>query len=150
ALSVLAFVGDARAIAPRALLYQSLAPLAALIAVAAWLRRALLGTAFNRRMVAGGAAIIGGITVSRALGVLAGVSAPQMLLHDCLLAAAVLALCTAFLFRWLAWSVLFMLAAAAAAAVSPAHAMAAFSLASGAALIVSAGFAWRTGVRLQS
>jgi hypothetical protein len=93
--------------------------------------------------VVGALAAIGGITVSRALGGLAGVSAAQILVYDSLLATVVGAVCAVLIFRWIAWCSLIMLAAATFAAASPEHAMLSFSLGSGVALLAIVGFTWK-------
>ena len=144
-LSIAAIVTDQRDLTTRRLLYQSFGPLAILAIMVAALRRAVLRTAFNRRVTLAGAAMIGGITLSRALGLLAGAGAAHVLVNDSLLVAVVSAMSAVLLFRWLAWTSLLLLAAATAAALRPERAMLAFSLATGAALLANVYFAWRTG-----
>jgi hypothetical protein len=85
------------------------------------------------------------VTVSRALDLVIGTSAPRMLVHDLVMMAAVNLVCAAFLFRWIAWTSLVMLAAAVFAALVPADAFRIFSLGTGVALIVIVGFAWKGG-----
>jgi len=142
----LAVVGIAmypRQPSPAQLLYQSFAPLGLLLALAMVLRRRFLATAFNRRLLVAGLATIGGITVSRALELHAGMPTPAILLHDSLLSTVALAIAASFLFRWLAWLALLMLAAAVVAATSPAHAHVAFSIASGTTLSLMTVFGRR-------
>ena len=141
-LSVSAIAGR-RQVTPRGLLYESLAPLAIMVLAVALLRRHLLRTAINRRIVVGALAAICGITLSRALGMLAGVSAAHVLVYDSLLVAVVGAVCAALIFRWVAWCALIMLAAATGAAASPEHAMLSFSLGTGVALLAIVGFTSR-------
>ncbi len=142
-LSVSAIVGDRSDVTPRGILLESLGPLAVLLLALALLRRHLLRTALNRRLVVGTLAAILGDKVSRALGVLAGMSAAHMLVHDSLLLAAVAAVCGALVFRWVAWCALILLAAAAGAAASPGHAMLSFSLGTGVALVAIVAFTWK-------
>jgi serine/threonine-protein kinase len=144
-LSALAILGDRRSVTPRGLLHESLAPLAMLALAVALLRRHLLRTAINRRAVVGVGAAVIGITVSRVLGVLGGVSAAHVLVYDSLLVAVVAAVSAAVTFRWVAWCALIMLAAAIGAAASPERAMLYFSLGSGVGLIAIVGFTWKQG-----
>jgi hypothetical protein len=58
-----------------------------------------------------------------------------MLLHDAIFCACVLGVGSTFLFRWLAAPAGLMLVAGVIAALSPAHAHLAFSIASGAAFV---------------
>jgi serine/threonine-protein kinase len=121
---------------PRALFYQSLAPLAIFFVAALVLRRHVLHTTFNRGVTYSMGVIIGGITLSRALGLMAGVSSAQMLTHDSLVAAIGCAVGGALALRSFWWSAPMMLAAAFVSAASPERAMLAFSLATGLAFAV--------------
>jgi serine/threonine-protein kinase len=147
ALSVLGLFGGQESISPRILFYQSLPPLAVLGLALALLWRDVLSTSINRRLVLGGLAVVGGISLSRALGWIAGVSAPVMLVYDSLLGAAVALMVSAISFRWMAWVGFVMAGAAAQAALHPKRAMAAFSLGSGLALILIAILSFRSQVK---
>jgi hypothetical protein len=109
------------------------------------LHRHVVSTMLNRRIVASWFGVIGGISLSRALGVAAGVPSPQLLLTDCLILGIGSIVCATYAFRWYAWASVFMLLAAAGAALDPPHAMLAFSLGTGLALPVCAYCAWRAG-----
>jgi hypothetical protein len=135
ALSAAAIAGGPGLPSPRALFYQSLAPLAILALIAIFLRSHLLRTAFNRGITLSTGVIIGGITLSRALGLWAGVGAAQMLTYDLLIAAIGSAVCAAVLIRALWWNVLCAMAAALLCAAFPERAMLFFSAASGIAFV---------------
>ena len=82
------------------------------------------------------------ITVSRALGMLAGLRAAQVLVYDALMEAVACAV-LAILFRWLWWLPLLMLAASIVAATVPERAQLAFQLAAGVCVVGGAVLAWR-------
>jgi serine/threonine-protein kinase len=128
---------------PARLLYQSFVPVGVLAVLSLAMRRQVAATAFNRRLVFAGIAMMGGVALSRALELQAGVATPTILLHDSVLCCITLAISASFLFRWLLWASLLMLAAAVIAALSPAHAHLGFSLASGASFLLVAAFGRR-------
>jgi hypothetical protein len=143
ALSVIAIVTRAEDVSPRSLLLQSLVPSGVylLLALLWWRRHAQ--KQFNRRAAFCGATLIFGITLSRLFGLWAGMASPHILLHDMMLGAATCMMASVLVIDQLAWAGLFMLVAAAYVALHPEHAMLGFSLSSGFALVVVAGFAWR-------
>jgi serine/threonine-protein kinase len=143
ALSLSGLVADGRAVTTRDIAFQSLAPLAAVTASAVLLRRHLLRTLLNRRILASLVVATSVVSVDRALGLLAGTPAPQVLVFDCLALAALGALAAFVFFRWVAWCAALLLGAAVVAAVAPERAMAAFSVGSGGALLVGVFFASR-------
>jgi eukaryotic-like serine/threonine-protein kinase len=143
-LSVASFAFDRGTVTPLEIFRESFGPLALAIVMVTALRKQLLRTLVNRRVVAATFTAIGGVTVNRALGLLAGMSTSHILMHDSLLIAAIAFASAALLFRWLAWLGAVMLSGAIVAAVAPAHAMHAFSLASGVGLVVSVWFVWQT------
>ncbi len=143
-LSVSSFVFDRRGVTPSTILGESFGPLAIVVVMVVLFRRQLLRTLINRRVVAGILTAIGGITVNRALGLVAGRSAADILAHDSLLVAALAVAGAALLFRWLVWPGLVMLGGAVAAAIVPEQAVHAFSVASGVTLVVVVWFVWRT------
>jgi eukaryotic-like serine/threonine-protein kinase len=142
ALSVSAFV-ITDAVTPRRLFLQSLLPLGAWLVAFARLRRHLLGTEINRRAVALIGAGVAGIAMSRGLDLLAGTSAPHMLVRDSMLLSVVAAIATALSFRWSAWLVPIMLGAATVAALRPDLAMRAFSLGTGFSMLAAVYFSAR-------
>lgn len=139
-LSVSGLVVDAPDITIRSLVYQSLAPVGILVAAAVALRRYVMRTVLNRRIMVSLLALTVMITANRMLGLLAGVSAPQVLVFDCVGAAAFCAAGSLIFFRWVAWGAAIMLGAAVVAACWPRHAMAAFSVATGLALVGTVSF----------
>jgi hypothetical protein len=146
-LSVSSFVVDTRDVTTRSLLLQSLGPLGAVVLSAGVMRRHLLRTLLNRRMTVATIALTAFVTVNRALGLVAGVAAPQIVVSDCAGLAAVCALGAAVFFRWMAFAVPVLLAGAVAAAVWPERAVAAFSAATGVGLLVGVALVARTGSR---
>src|ERR1700690_1264138 len=72
ALSVLGVTAEQHWFSPRILFYQSLPPLAVLALAMALLWRDVLSSSINRRLILGGLAVVGGISLSRALGWIAG------------------------------------------------------------------------------
>ncbi len=145
-LSLFAIVTRQDDVTPRALFFQSLGPLGVFGCGALILRRRLFASAFNRRLVLGCAAVLLGITLSRAYGVYAGLSAPNILVYDLLLATLITGLCAAFLFRWVVWSALGFAAGMLAAIFWPSQAMVAFSAVTGIGLILNAYFVWTRGI----
>jgi hypothetical protein len=103
----------------------------------------LLRTVLNRRLTASVVALTGFVTVNRALGLLAGVGAAQIVVSDCVGLAAVLALGAVVFFRWAAWGAAVLLAGAAVAAARPELAVAAFSAATGLGLLLGVAFVAR-------
>jgi serine/threonine protein kinase len=142
-LSLSGVLADGRAVTTRDLAFQSLGPLGAVTVFAVLLRRHLLRTLLNRRILAGLLVATSVISVNRALGMLAGVSAPQVLVFDCLALAALSTIAAFVFFRWVGWFAALLLAAAITAAVAPERALAAFSLGTGSALLLGVVFAWR-------
>jgi hypothetical protein len=143
-LSVSAFFQDGRDLTTRGLLFQSLGPLGIVLVLTQVLRRSLMRTLLNRRVTFGMVVVTAAIAMDRALGMLAGVSSGQVLVFDCLIGAVAAALSTAYVFRWLAWPSVMMLGGAIWAAASPAHAMSAFSAASGLAFLTAVLLAWKS------
>ena len=160
AFAVLGLIGVALAAAglvsypaqpsPARMFQQSFVPLGAFALLTALLRRRVLQTVVNRRLVLLGVALIGGITLSRGLGVAAGTTTPVMMLHDGLLAGVILGVGASYLFRWMMAPALMMLAAAVVAATSPPHAHLAFSLASGGGFLVAATIGGRRRRKLRA
>ncbi|HEX3344723.1 MAG TPA: hypothetical protein VHS09_09135, partial [Polyangiaceae bacterium] len=130
-----------------ALFEESLAPVAIVSLSTLALRRHLLATALNRRGAVSTLAAVTAVSVHRALGLLAGIGAAPLLVGDLVLLALAAALGAVFLFRWVAWGTVLLLAGAAWAAASPADAMRAFSAATGASLIALGLLSLKTGVR---
>jgi len=144
ALSVSSFVFSQGEVSPREILGQSFAPLAIAVVMLGLFRRQLLQNLVNRRAVVVALTAIAGITVNRAFGLLAGTKTSDILAHDSLLVAALACASAALLFRWFVWPAVIMVASAVACEALPAEAMHAFSLASGASLLVAVWFVRRT------
>jgi hypothetical protein len=142
-LSVSGFVTNGRDLTTSVLLRQSLGPFAASVISALVLRKHVLRTALNRRSTAGVIAITASIAADRALALLAGVPAAQVLVFDCVVACAIAGLTSWWLFPWLAWPAAVMAGAAVWAAASPEQAMTAFSAGTGVSLVASVFFAAR-------
>jgi serine/threonine-protein kinase len=145
-LSVSAFVGGGE-ITTRALFEESLAPIAILALTTLALRRTLLATTLNRRGVLATLGNVAMVSVHRALALLAGIGPAHTLIGDQVLLATGCFMAAVYLFRWVTWASVILLAGAAWAAASPSDAMRAFSAATGAALLVVAYFTWKTGLR---
>jgi serine/threonine-protein kinase len=144
ALSVQALVADASSLTPRRFFHVSLVPLGGTLLIGVWLRHHIFRTALNRRAGFGLLTLVLGISVSRALGLAAGFTVPQMVLCDLLFIVGVSACLAASVFRWIAWCTLIALASAVIAALSPERAVLAFSLGSGVGLVLAAFLAWRS------
>jgi serine/threonine-protein kinase len=134
--------GDNQAATPAGLFLQSLGPLVTVALIVVVQRRPALATTFNRRATAALVLAVAGITFSRALGMLAGLRAAQVLVYDALMEAVACAV-LAILFRWLWWLPLLMLAASIVAATVPERAQLAFQLAAGVCVVGGAVLAWR-------
>jgi serine/threonine-protein kinase len=143
ALSVFGMIrgGD---VTSRALLFESLVPLGVTPLLFLVFRKDLTRNEINRRSVALFAVTVVGITLSRGIGVVAGAPASQLLAHDALLTALFATIGALSLFRWIAWTVPGLVVAAAIGAAAPEYAAAGFYIASGAAFVIAATFAWRT------
>jgi len=142
-LSVSSFVVDSHDVTTRALLYQSFGPLGAVAVAAFALRRHLLRTVLNRRVTASFLGVTALVSANRALGLLAGVPGPQVLVFDCVACAVLCGLGAVVFFRWVAWISAIMLAAAVVAAAAPDRAMSAFSAGSGIGLLIALFFVSR-------
>ncbi len=138
ALSIGGFLTEQATLTPRALFYQSLAPLGGVLVVAVVLRRHLFGTDLNRRLAHAAIVEVLSVVASNAVGCAAGVSVPHLLAFDALVFAAITAQGAALMFRWLAFFSVVMLGVAVWAASFPDQAMRAFSLGTGVSLVVSA------------
>ena len=135
ALSVSSFVVDTRDETTRSLFFQSLGPLGAVSLSALLLRRHLLRTTLNRRMIACTIVLVVFVSADRALGLLAGIAAPQIVVSDCVGLAALCLVGAIAFFRWLSFASVLLFAAAVVGATHPERAVAAFSAATGLALI---------------
>jgi serine/threonine-protein kinase len=144
ALFVLALVrGVAHQPTPRELFFMSFAPLGLFVAVSILFRRHLMSSSVNRQTLVGLLTITFSITVARGLGLKLGLSTPTLIVHDCLLAAALLAFATTTFPRWLWLHAAFLLLAAFFAAYFPLYAHFTFNLAVSVSLLTSAALAWR-------
>jgi hypothetical protein len=132
---------------PRELFHMSFAPLALFLLLAVAFRRQLMSSSINRQTLVGLLTITCSITIARGLGVKLGLGTPTMIVHDCLLAAAILAFATTTAPRWLGFHAAALLVAAFFAAYFPAYAHFTFNLAVSLALFTSAALGWRYGTR---
>jgi serine/threonine-protein kinase len=138
ALSLTGLFGDPAGPSPRRLFVEALVPLAVALASAGLLVRRLWRTALNRRAAAAVIALLGGIVLSRGLGVLESAPPAHILVADLLLCAVWSAVGGALLFSWLAWLAPLLLASAVVAAAWPGRALVVFELATGGALLLGA------------
>ena len=121
---------------------EGLAPVAAVAAGALAMRRRVLRTAFNRRATLCVAAIVAGIALGRALAARAGMTVPQMLVYDSMLAAVGAVVSAGSTFAALAWVGAAMAATAGACASWPAHAFFSFSVGTAASLLLVFVLTW--------
>jgi serine/threonine-protein kinase len=132
---------------PRDLLFFSFAPLGFSLALAVVFRKHLMRSVVNRQTMVGLLTGTFSITIGRALGVRLGVSTPTMIVHDCLIAAALTAYATTT-FPWVLGLIsALMLAAAGVAATFPAYAHFTFNSAISVSLFLSATIAWQKRIR---
>jgi serine/threonine-protein kinase len=143
ALSIAAIVRGDAAITPRELFAQSFGPLVVLVLVSALLRRHVMATAINRRATVACVAMIGGVSLSRGIALIAGSDVPHMIMSDCLLLGVAVSVSSLYALSWAAWTAPFLLAGAVATALRPERAMFWFSLATGIALVLCAILAWK-------
>jgi len=132
-----------REVTPRGIFFESLGPDAIVFVGIVVLRKQLLNTTLNRRVAFSLFATVVAITASRAVGMLAGMTAAQTLTHDLLMLAALAVIGSLLLFRWIAWCAPILLVGAVFAATLHDHAIRVFSIAAGAAQLVILAFAWR-------
>ncbi|MGZ3418463.1 MAG: protein kinase domain-containing protein [Polyangiales bacterium] len=128
---------------PRQLLMFSFAPLGIALGLTVVLRRHLMSSSVNRQTIAG--LLIGtlSITLERALGLKLGIPTASMIVHDCLLGAAMMAFAaTSNLPRWLVLVWALMMGAAIVITFFPLYAHFTFNLTMSIVLLVCAAFAW--------
>lgn len=137
--AVIAFIGVALAIGAftkgteflpsrEALVREAFFPLAAALVAVALMRKTLLRTAFNRRVIACLIATMMLIAVNRLLGAKLGASVSQLCVVDCLIVTATAFVTSTSTFRGMGVASIIMLGAATFGAFQPNHAFFAFSL----------------------
>jgi serine/threonine protein kinase len=146
-LSVASFVVDPRTVTPAGILRDSLAPLGILVVMTVALRRHVLKNVINRRIAANLLLTVAAVTVDRALGLLGGASASRILAQDTFLLAVIEVMAATLIFSWLGWCAGILFAGAIVAAAAPEQALHAFSVSTGAALLVAVWVVWRRDVR---
>lgn len=128
---------------PRELLIKSLVPFGLSIVLAIVFRRHLMTSSVNRQTLVGLVTISTAITLDRALGLQLGLSTPTMIVHDCLLTAAVGAFATTTFPRWVGLLAALLVLAAFLAAYFPAYAHFTFNFAVSIGLFVVAALSWQ-------
>lgn len=128
---------------PHELFVMSLVPFGMSVLVAIGFRRHVATSTINRQTAFGLLTLTSSIAIARGLGNMLHESTPTLLMHDCMLAAAVSAYSAISLPKWLLGFSGLMLAGAVTCASFPQYAHFTFNSATSVALLVFATLAWR-------
>lgn len=135
-LGIWAILRGSAHVTTKDLFHRSLVPLALVLLLVAAMRRQLASNALNRRAAAGLVVLVATISLGRAVALVAGLPPSAAILQDLLVVIAGSAMAAVHLARVFGWITALALAAAVVVARVPEHAVTAFSLVSGAALLL--------------